>query len=74
MLLGRVNELLAMDKHINTARKAFKTNEGREGLERGGRKKKAEGKDGEEKVEDKGVKVEMKVEEELGDDLDDDME
>lgn len=78
-LLGRVNELLAMDKHINTARKAFKTDEGREGLERGGRKKKSEGKDGEEKVEGKGVKVEDKgegkVEEELGDDLDDeDME
>lgn len=68
-----------MDKHINTARKAFKTDEGREGLERGGRKKKGEVKDGEEKVEgkaeDKGVKVEEKgedkVEEELGDDLDD---
>ena len=77
MLLGRVNELLAMDKHINTARKAFKTDEGREGLERGGRKKKGEGKDGEEKsedkVEDKGAKVDT-VEEELGDDLDDDME
>ena len=77
MLLGRVNELLAMDKHINTARKAFKTDEGREGLERGNRKKKGEGKDGEDKVEDKAedsVKVEEKVAEELGDDLDDDME
>ena len=78
MLLGRVNELLAMDKHINTARKAFKTDEGREGLERGGRKKKGEGKDGEEKVEvkveDKAVKIEDKVEDDLGDDLDDDME
>lgn len=78
VLLGRVNELLAMDKHISTARKAFKTDEGREGLERGGRKKKAEGKEGEEKaedkVEDKAVKVEEKAEEELGDDLDDDME
>ncbi|CAF9943458.1 MAG: Transcription initiation factor TFIID subunit 13 [Alectoria fallacina] len=78
VLLGRVNELLAMDKHINTARKAFKTDEGREGLERGSRKRKGEGKDGEDKVEDKaedkGVKVEEKVAEELGDDLDDDME
>ena len=83
MLLGRVNELLAMDKHINTARKAFKTDEGREGLERGGRKKKGEGKDGEGKdgeekvevkVEDKAVKIEDKVEDDLGDDLDDDME
>ena len=76
MLLGRVNELLAMDKHISTARKAFKTDEGREGLERGGRKKKGEGKEGEEKVEekveDKGVRLEDRVEEEeeLGDDLD----
>ena len=79
VLLGRVNELLAMDKQISTARKAFKTDEGREGLERGGRKKKGEGKEGEEKVEDKaeekGVKVEVKAEDELGDDLDDeDME
>lgn len=78
VLLGRVNELLAMDKHINTARKAFKTDEGREGLERGGRKKKSEGKDGEDKaegkVENKAMKVEERVEEELGDDLDDDME
>lgn len=78
VLLGRVNELLAMDKHISTARKAFKTDEGREGLERGGRKKKGEGKDGEEKVEDKvedkGVKVEEKVEEDLGDLDDEDME
>lgn len=82
MLLGRVNELLAMDKHINTARKAFKTDEGREGLERGGRKKKSEVKDGvekveekvEDKVEERDVKVEEKVEEELGEDLDDDLE
>ena len=78
MLLGRVNELLAMDKHISTARKAFKTDEGREGLERGGRKKKGEGKEGEEKVEekveDKGVRLEDRVEEDLGDDLDIDME
>lgn len=73
-LLGRVNELLAMDKHISTARKAFKTDEGREGLERGGRKKKGEGKDGEEKVEDKGVRLEDRVEEDLGDDLDNDIE
>ncbi|CAF9913288.1 Transcription initiation factor TFIID subunit 13 [Imshaugia aleurites] len=76
MLLGRVSELLAMDKHINTARKAFKTDEGREGLERGGRKKKGEGKEGEEKgaekEEDKGKNAEVKVEEDLGDDLDDD--
>ena len=63
-----------MDKHISTARKAFKTDEGREGLERGGRKKKGEGKDGEEKVEDKGVRVEDRVEEDLGDDLDNDIE
>lgn len=63
-----------MDKHISTARKAFKTDEGREGLERGGRKKKGEGKDGEEKVEDKGVRLEDRVEEELGDDLDNDIE
>ena len=65
-----------MDKHINTARKAFKTDEGREGLERGGRKKKGEGKEGEEKgaekEEDKGKNAEVKVEEDLGDDLDDD--
>ena len=78
MLLGRVNELLAMDKHISSARKAFKTDEGREGLERGGRKKKGEGKDGEEKaedkVEDKGVTVEDKMEEDLGDLDDEDME
>lgn len=63
-----------MDKHISTARKAFKTDEGREGLERGGRKKKGEGKDGEEKVEDKGVRLEDRVEEDLGDDLDNDIE
>ena len=67
-----------MDKHISTARKAFKTDEGREGLERGGRKKKGEGKDGEEKaedkIEDKGVKVEDKMEEDLGDLDDEDME
>lgn len=63
-----------MDKHISTARKAFKTDEGREGLERGGRKKKGEGKDGEEKVEDKGVRLEDRVEEDLGDDLDNDVE
>lgn len=71
-----------MDKHISTARKAFKTDEGREGLERGGRRKK-KGEGGEE-VEDK-VEVsraengavrggEDRVEEELGDDLDVDME
>lgn len=74
-LLGRVNELLAMDKQINTARKAFKTDEGREGLERGGRKKKGEAKEGEEKaedkVDDKSVKVEAEAEDDLGDDLDD---
>ncbi len=67
-----------MDKHISTARKAFKTDEGREGLERGGRKKKVEGKNGEEKADDKveakGAKVEERVEEDLGDDLDDDLE
>ena len=80
MLLGRVNELLAMDKHISTARKAFKTDEGREGLERGGRRKKGEGRDGEERVEEnvqgKTVRVEEKVgeDEDLGDDLDNDME
>ena len=77
--LGRVNELLAMDKHISTARKAFKTDEGREGLERGGRKKKGDTKDGEEKVtedkvDDKGLKEEDKVEEDLGDLDDEDME
>ncbi len=75
VLLGRVNELLAMDKHINTARKAFKTDEGREGLERGGRKKKGEEKIGE-KIEDRVVRVGEKVveEEDLGDDLDGDLE
>lgn len=79
MLLGRVNELLAMDKHISTARKAFKTDEGREGLERGGRRKKGDGgKEVEDKVEvrteDKAVRMEDRVEEDLGDDLDVDME
>lgn len=75
VLLGRVNELLAMDKHISTARKAFKTDEGREGLERGGRRKKGEGgKEVEDKVEDRAVRMEDRVEEDLGDDLDVDME
>ena len=39
---GRVKELLQIDKELKDSRKQFDTGEGKVGLERGGRKKKAE--------------------------------
>lgn len=39
LMLGRVNELLALDRELKEARKQFDTEEGKIGLERGGRKK-----------------------------------
>lgn len=41
LMLGRVNELLALDRELKDARKHFDTLEGKVGLERG-RKKKAD--------------------------------
>ena len=46
-LLGRMNELIYMEKELKEARKGFNTDEGKVGLERGGRKRKRDG-DGEE--------------------------
>lgn len=46
-MLGRVNELLALDRELKDARKQFDTEEGKVGLERGGRKKKAADKEAE---------------------------
>lgn len=40
LMLGRVRELLGMDKKLKEARKQFNTDEGKVGLERGGRKRK----------------------------------
>lgn len=40
LMLGRVRELLGMDKELKEARKQFSTDEGKVGLERGGRKRK----------------------------------
>ena len=42
---GRVKELFQMEKHLKESRKQFDTDEGRIGLERGGRKKKGDGKE-----------------------------
>lgn len=39
-MLGRVRELLGMEKELKEARKQFNTDEGKIGLERGGRKRK----------------------------------
>ena len=41
-MLGRVNELLALDRELKDARKHFDTDEGKVGLERGGRKNTAD--------------------------------
>lgn len=40
VMLGRVKEMLSTDKQIRDMRKQFDTEEGKVGLERGGRKKK----------------------------------
>lgn len=40
MMLGRIRELMGMDKELKEARKQFSTEEGKVGLERGGRKRK----------------------------------
>lgn len=40
LMLGRVRELFGMDKTLKEARKQFSTDEGKVGLERGGRKRK----------------------------------
>lgn len=40
LFVGRVRELLSLEKELKEARKQFDTGEGKVGLERGGRKKK----------------------------------
>ena len=63
VMLGRVREMLATDKTMKEMRRQFNTDEGKVGLERGGRKRKAEDGDEEEKVE-KTAKKKVKGEEE----------
>lgn len=46
-MLGRVQELLKMDRELKEARKQFDAAEGKVGLERGGRKKEKKGEEGE---------------------------
>ena len=46
-MLGRVQELLGMDRELKEARKQFDTGEGKVGLERGGKKKDKKGEDAE---------------------------
>lgn len=41
-MLGRTKELLEMERELKEARKQFDTGEGKVGLERGGKKRKAE--------------------------------
>ena len=62
-MLGRVREMLATDKTMKEMRRQFDTEEGKIGLERGGRKRKAGDGDEEEKVE-KVAKKKVKGEEE----------
>jgi transcription initiation factor TFIID subunit 13 len=65
LMLGRVNELLALDRELKDARRQFDTEEGRIGLERG-RKKKAD-KDADKEVEkDVDMEVEAVPEAETG--------
>ncbi|MCJ1412345.1 Transcription initiation factor TFIID subunit 13 [Ptychographa xylographoides] len=57
VMLGRVQELLGMDKELKEARKQFDMAEGKAGLEKGGRKgvgrgRRRKGKDGEEGAEE----------------------
>lgn len=42
IMLGRVRELLGLERELRDARRQFDTGEGKVGLERGGRKRKAE--------------------------------
>ena len=42
IMLGRVRELLGLERELKEARRQFDTGEGKIGLERGGRKRKAE--------------------------------
>lgn len=51
---GRVNDLLSTEKEIRKARKQFDDTEGKKGLERGGRKRKADDFLGEDEEEWKG--------------------
>ncbi|KAL8806565.1 MAG: hypothetical protein Q9223_004682 [Gallowayella weberi] len=60
-LLGRMTELIGMEKELKEARKGFNTDEGKVGLERGGPKKRRRTNKGGEKDEDG----------EAGDDADD---
>lgn len=45
-MLGRVRELLVMEKELREARKQFSTEEGKVGLERGRKRKGGEGEGG----------------------------
>ena len=54
-MLGRIRELLVLDREMREARKGFDTQEGKVGLERGGRKRKAE--DDEEGIRFAGINV-----------------
>ncbi len=75
---GRVNDLLSTEKEIRKARKQFDDTEGKKGLERGGRKRKADEIFGEDEEDGKGkgrrgkrrVKRESEGVEEDGGDLD----
>ncbi|MCJ1461299.1 Transcription initiation factor TFIID subunit 13 [Mycoblastus sanguinarius] len=80
---GRVKELLQMEKVLKDQRKQFDTEEGRVGLERGGRKKKEDGKEelkeeGKDEAKGKGkgkeakLGVEMEVDEDMGVEEEDD--
>ncbi|KAL8778156.1 MAG: hypothetical protein Q9213_007545 [Squamulea squamosa] len=51
-LLGRMTELIGMEKELKEARKGFNTDEGKVGLERSGPKKPRRAKKGGEKEED----------------------
>ena len=62
-MLGRVREMLATDKTMKEMRRQFNTDEGKIGLERGGKKRKIE--DGEE--EEKGGAKKVKKEGDGGD-------
>ena len=46
-MLGRVQELLKMDRELKEARKQFDAAEGKVGLERGGKKRERKGEEGE---------------------------